>query len=76
MEDETGQFQFQGHLEGAQSATYYLLMMQGKEFVAIPAGSWYDQIYTRILVYVMITVYCFVFFRGGGWWFKDLLIFI
>ncbi|XP_024017836.1 transcription initiation factor IIF subunit alpha [Morus notabilis] len=27
LEDETGQFQFQGQLEGAQSATYYLLMM-------------------------------------------------
>jgi hypothetical protein len=43
LEDETGQSQYQGHLEGAQSATYYLLMMQGKEFVAIPAGSWYAQ---------------------------------
>ncbi|RDX71321.1 Transcription initiation factor IIF subunit alpha, partial [Mucuna pruriens] len=42
LEDETGQSQFQGHLEGAQSATYYLLMMERKEFVAIPAGSWYD----------------------------------
>jgi len=41
LEDETGQSQFQGHLEGAQSATYYLLMMERKEFVAIPAGSWY-----------------------------------
>lgn len=41
MEDETGQFQYHGHLEGAQSATYYLLMLQGKEFAAIPAGSWY-----------------------------------
>lgn len=42
LEDETGQAQYQGHLEGSQSATYYLLMMQGKEFVAIPAGSWYE----------------------------------
>ena len=41
LEDETGQSQYQGHLEGAQSATYYLLMMEKKEFVAIPAGSWY-----------------------------------
>ncbi|KAJ1405538.1 Winged helix-like DNA-binding domain superfamily [Sesbania bispinosa] len=39
LEDETGQSQYQGHLEGAQSATYYLLMMERKEFVAIPAGS-------------------------------------
>uniref|UniRef100_A0A6N2K1R0 Transcription initiation factor IIF subunit alpha n=1 Tax=Salix viminalis TaxID=40686 RepID=A0A6N2K1R0_SALVM len=42
LEDETGQSQYQGHLEGSQSATYYLLMMTGKEFVAIPAGSWYN----------------------------------
>ncbi|PPD98922.1 hypothetical protein GOBAR_DD04046 [Gossypium barbadense] len=42
LEDETGQAQYQGQLEGSQSATYYLLMMQGKEFVAIPAGSWYN----------------------------------
>lgn len=42
LEDETGQAQYQGQLEGSQSATYYLLMMQGKEFVAIPAGSWYE----------------------------------
>lgn len=41
LEDETGQSQYQGHLEGAQSATYYLLVLQGKEFAAIPAGSWY-----------------------------------
>uniref|UniRef100_A0A6N2K0N7 Transcription initiation factor IIF subunit alpha n=1 Tax=Salix viminalis TaxID=40686 RepID=A0A6N2K0N7_SALVM len=32
LEDETGQFQYQGHLEGSQSATYYLLMMSGKEY--------------------------------------------
>lgn len=41
LEDETGQAQYQGHLEGSQSATYYLLVMHSKEFVAIPAGSWY-----------------------------------
>ncbi|KAI3834212.1 hypothetical protein MKX03_030019, partial [Papaver bracteatum] len=41
LEDETGQFQYHGYIEGAQYASYYLLMMQGKEFVAIPAGSWY-----------------------------------
>lgn len=41
LENETGQHQFQGQLEGAHSDVYYLLMMQGKEFVAIPAGSWY-----------------------------------
>lgn len=42
LEDETGQYQYHGQLEGAQSATYYLLVMHGKEFVAIPASSWYD----------------------------------
>ncbi|KAH7836496.1 hypothetical protein Vadar_002077 [Vaccinium darrowii] len=42
LENETGQFQYRGYLEGAQSASYYLLMMQGKEFVAIPSGSWYN----------------------------------
>ncbi|AES64460.2 transcription initiation factor IIF subunit alpha [Medicago truncatula] len=31
LEDETGQSQFQGHLEGSQSATYYLLM-KGKKY--------------------------------------------
>uniref|UniRef100_A0A452Y9R1 Transcription initiation factor IIF subunit alpha n=3 Tax=Aegilops tauschii TaxID=37682 RepID=A0A452Y9R1_AEGTS len=42
LEDETGQYQFQGHMEGSQSATatYYLLMLHGKEFHAFPAGSW------------------------------------
>ncbi|KAE8689676.1 Transcription initiation factor IIF subunit alpha [Hibiscus syriacus] len=38
LEDETGQAQYQGQREGSQSATYYVLMMQGKQFVAIPAG--------------------------------------
>lgn len=43
LEDETGQYQYQGPLEGSQSstATYYLLMLHGKEFLAFPAGSWY-----------------------------------
>ncbi|RDX68433.1 Transcription initiation factor IIF subunit alpha [Mucuna pruriens] len=42
LEDETGQSQFQGHLEGSQSATYYLLMKERKEFVAIPAEFSYE----------------------------------
>ncbi|KAL4628198.1 hypothetical protein ACB092_05G219300 [Castanea dentata] len=54
LEDETGQFQYQGHLEGAQSATYYLLMMQGKEFVAIPAGSWYN--FNKVAQYKQLTL--------------------
>ncbi|XP_030491180.1 transcription initiation factor IIF subunit alpha isoform X2 [Cannabis sativa] len=54
LEDETGQFQFQGHLEGAQSATYYLLMLQGKEFSAIPAGSWYN--FNKVAQYKQLTL--------------------
>jgi hypothetical protein len=45
LEDETGEHQYQSQLEASQSttATYYLLMMQGKEFHAVPVGSWYSQ---------------------------------
>ncbi|KAG7959535.1 hypothetical protein I3843_10G075000 [Carya illinoinensis] len=54
LEDETGKFQYQGQCEGAQSATYYLLMMQGKEFVAIPAGSWYN--FNKVAQYKQLTL--------------------
>ncbi|TYI23679.1 hypothetical protein ES332_A06G181700v1 [Gossypium tomentosum] len=54
LEDETGQAQYQGQLEGSQSATYYLLMMQGKEFVAIPAGSWYN--FNKVAQYKQLTL--------------------
>ncbi|PSS04675.1 Transcription initiation factor IIF subunit alpha like [Actinidia chinensis var. chinensis] len=54
LEDETGQSQYHGQLEGAQSATYYLLMMQGKEFVAIPAGSWYN--FNKVAQYKQLTL--------------------
>ncbi|XP_068657461.1 transcription initiation factor IIF subunit alpha-like isoform X2 [Aristolochia californica] len=54
LEDETGQSQYQGHLEGSQSANYYLLMMQGKEFVAIPAGSWYN--FNKVAHYKQLTL--------------------
>ncbi|KAJ6864062.1 transcription initiation factor IIF subunit alpha-like isoform X1 [Populus alba x Populus x berolinensis] len=54
LEDETGQSQYQGHLEGSQSATYYLLMMTGKEFVAIPAGSWYN--FNKVAHYKQLTL--------------------
>ncbi|XP_057764988.1 transcription initiation factor IIF subunit alpha-like [Salvia miltiorrhiza] len=54
LEDETGQFQYHGHLEGTQTATYYLLMLQGKEFVAIPAGSWYN--FTKVAQYKQLTL--------------------
>ncbi|MQM16629.1 hypothetical protein Taro_049588 [Colocasia esculenta] len=54
LEDETGQHQYHGQLEGAQSATYYLLMMQGKEFVATPAGSWYN--FNKVAQYKQLTL--------------------
>ncbi|XP_074270178.1 transcription initiation factor IIF subunit alpha-like [Silene latifolia] len=54
LEDETGQSQYHGHLEGTQSATYYLLMLQGKEFVAIPAGSWYN--FNKVAQYRQLTI--------------------
>ncbi|XP_065867533.1 transcription initiation factor IIF subunit alpha isoform X1 [Euphorbia lathyris] len=54
LEDETGQFQYQGHLEGSQSATYYLLILQGKEFNAIPAGSWYN--FNKVAQYKQLTL--------------------
>ncbi|KAJ7949507.1 Transcription initiation factor IIF subunit alpha like [Quillaja saponaria] len=54
LEDETGQSQYQGQLEGAQSATYYLLMMERKEFVAIPAGSWYN--FNKVAQYRQLTL--------------------
>ncbi|KAI4365039.1 hypothetical protein MLD38_021059 [Melastoma candidum] len=54
LEDETGQSQYHGPLEGSQSATYYLLMLQGKEFVAIPAGSWYN--FNKVAQYKQLTL--------------------
>lgn len=54
LEDETGQHQYQGQLEGSQSATYYLLVMHGKEFVAIPAGSWYN--FNKVAQYKQLTL--------------------
>ncbi|XP_078433060.1 transcription initiation factor IIF subunit alpha RAP74 [Wolffia australiana] len=54
LEDETGQHQYSGQLEGTQTATYYLLMMQGKEFVATPAGSWYN--FNKVAQYKQLTL--------------------
>ncbi|GAA0159346.1 general transcription factor [Lithospermum erythrorhizon] len=53
LEDETGS-QYHGPLEGSQSATYYLLMLQGREFVAIPAGSWYN--FNKVAQYKQLTL--------------------
>ncbi|KAG0496955.1 hypothetical protein HPP92_001646 [Vanilla planifolia] len=37
-----------------QSASYYLLVMHGKEFVAIPAGSWYN--FNKVAQYKQLTL--------------------
>jgi transcription initiation factor TFIIF subunit alpha len=58
LEDETGEYQYQGQTEGSQTATatYYLLMMQQeKEFNAVPVGSWYS-IYFPLYFYVVTLV--------------------
>ncbi|XP_047317551.1 transcription initiation factor IIF subunit alpha-like [Impatiens glandulifera] len=52
--NETGQHQYHGQPEGAQSATYYLLISQAKEFVAIPAGSWYN--FNKVAQYKQLTL--------------------
>ncbi|XP_077221286.1 transcription initiation factor IIF subunit alpha RAP74 isoform X2 [Tasmannia lanceolata] len=55
LEDETGQYQYQGQVEGAQSANYFLLVMQGKDqFSAIPAGSWYN--FNKVAQYKQLTL--------------------
>ncbi|KAL1320338.1 hypothetical protein HN51_065063 [Arachis hypogaea] len=54
LEDETGQSQYQGHLEGAQSSSYYLLMLEKKEFSAIPSGSWYN--FNKVAQYKQLTL--------------------
>lgn len=40
LEDDVGQQQFQGQLEGGQQATYFILLMHGSEFLTSPAGAW------------------------------------
>ncbi|KAM0869110.1 hypothetical protein ACQ4PT_040896 [Festuca glaucescens] len=56
LEDETGEHQYQSQLEASQSATstYYLLMMHGKEFHAVPACSWYN--FSKIAQYKQLTL--------------------
>ncbi|XP_048447273.1 transcription initiation factor IIF subunit alpha [Pyrus x bretschneideri] len=56
LEDESGRSQYQGHLEGAQTATYYLLIKHpsGKEFSAIPAGSWFN--FNKVAQYKQLTL--------------------
>eukprot|EP00252_Welwitschia_mirabilis_P014980 TRINITY_DN33069_c0_g1_i1.p1 TRINITY_DN33069_c0_g1~~TRINITY_DN33069_c0_g1_i1.p1 ORF type:complete len:553 (+),score=197.61 TRINITY_DN33069_c0_g1_i1:239-1897(+) len=54
LDEEMSQQQYQGQLEGAQNATYYLLMLHGKEFIAIPAGSWYT--FNKVAQYKQLTL--------------------
>ncbi|KAK1306022.1 Transcription initiation factor IIF subunit alpha [Acorus calamus] len=56
LRDETGQHQYRGQIEGAQSTAYYILMMHGngKEFVAVPTGSWYN--FNKIAQYKQLTL--------------------
>lgn len=52
LEDDTGEYQYQSQLEASQSATatYYLLIRRGKEFDAVPVGSWYSHSFLLSLV--------------------------
>ncbi|KAL5713931.1 hypothetical protein ACHQM5_015962 [Ranunculus cassubicifolius] len=54
LEDEKGVLRYQGVLEGLQTANYYLLVMQGKEFVAVPAESWYN--FSKSVEYKQLTL--------------------
>ncbi|KAL2634215.1 hypothetical protein R1flu_005694 [Riccia fluitans] len=54
MEDDIGVQQFIGQLEGGQQATYYLLIMSGTDFQALPAGSWYN--FHKVAQYKQLTL--------------------
>ncbi|CAI5468015.1 unnamed protein product [Closterium sp. Yama58-4] len=55
LEDDTGQASYVGHMEGGwQHSAYYLLVMHGKEFVAIPASQWYA--FTKQAQYKTLTL--------------------
>ncbi|KAF7049528.1 hypothetical protein CFC21_058194 [Triticum aestivum] len=56
LEDDTGEHQYQSQLEASQSATatYYLLIRRGKEFDAVPVGSWYN--FSKIAQYKQLTL--------------------
>lgn len=54
LDDESGQAHYHGQLEGAQSASYYLLVLQGKDFFAIPAASWYN--FNKVAQYKQLTL--------------------
>ncbi|XP_062209186.1 transcription initiation factor IIF subunit alpha-like isoform X2 [Phragmites australis] len=56
LEDETGEYQYQGQAVGSPSATatHYLLMLHGKEFHAVPIGSWHN--FSKIAQYKQLTL--------------------
>eukprot|EP00250_Pteridium_aquilinum_P028593 c37436_g1_i1 orf=57-1688(+) len=54
LNDDQGQQSFQGVLEGGQQASYYLLMMHGKDFLAMPAGAWYN--FHKVANYKQLTL--------------------
>ncbi|CAM6092492.1 unnamed protein product [Calypogeia fissa] len=54
LEDDIGKQQFTGQLEGGQQATYFLLIMQGSDFLALPAGNWYN--FHKVAHYKQLTL--------------------
>ncbi|KAL6206913.1 hypothetical protein ACLB2K_024159 [Fragaria x ananassa] len=54
LDEQRGQSRYQGHQECAQSSSYYLLMKAGKEFSAVPAGSWFN--FNKVAQYKQLTL--------------------
>ncbi|BBN04947.1 transcription initiation factor TFIIF subunit alpha [Marchantia polymorpha subsp. ruderalis] len=54
LEDDIGVQQFTGQLEGGQQATYFLLIMSGNDFQALPAGNWYN--FHKVAQYKQLTL--------------------
>ncbi|KAL6644739.1 hypothetical protein ACP70R_016347 [Stipagrostis hirtigluma subsp. patula] len=56
LEDETGEYQYQGQAAASPSATatHYLLIRHGKEFHAFPIGSWYN--FSKVAQYKQLTL--------------------
>lgn len=54
LNDDQGQQSFQGALEGGQQASYYLLVMHGRDFLAMPAGAWYN--FHKVTNYKQLTL--------------------
>eukprot|EP00850_Spirogloea_muscicola_P010015 SM000057S18445 [mRNA] locus=s57:722808:725846:- [translate_table: standard] len=54
LEDDLGQSKFVGTLEGGQRSNYFLLIMQGKDFAALPAGDWYN--FHKVIQYKTLTL--------------------